>query len=489
MAAGQLVLVPIFLRAWGEARYGEWLTLSAMAAQIALVDFGVQTYVVNRLNQNYARGEIDQYNRVLHSALYWSLALAAVAFVIAASAIAVLPIESWFQLKLTNHNAVTAIGCILALQVVATVPFGLITGIYRTVGEFPTGAMINNLQRVVFFALTGSVLLAGGGMIHVAAAQFVPIIASLAYVLRDIKRRHPDITVGISKREAGLAKSFLAPSSLFFLIRGSQAATIQGATLIVGAFFGSAVVAAFVTLRTLCNLVRQVSNALVTALWPELTSIEARGDFETLRRVFTLASKVITATCLAAAAFLFAFGEDLVDLWTQGRVTYHEGLMNSLLLLLVLQTPWLVSSVFLMATNRHRLVSKCYVISSISGLALGLLLAQTHGIVGLVIGLAVAEILVCGWAVPNAVCQLVHESTQRFFLRSIAPLIPVALIVGGLAAYTAEATAEFSLSTKGLSVGLSVAFSSILATYFVWLNAEERTKVRSLIAGAFSRAF
>ncbi|MFT5284217.1 MAG: O-antigen/teichoic acid export membrane protein, partial [Planctomycetota bacterium] len=84
MAAGQLVLVPIFLRAWGEARYGEWLTLSAMAAQIALVDFGVQTYVVNRLNQNYARGEIDQYNRVLHSALYWSLALAAVAFVIAA---------------------------------------------------------------------------------------------------------------------------------------------------------------------------------------------------------------------------------------------------------------------------------------------------------------------------------------------------------------------------------------------------------------------
>ena len=24
--AGQLVLVPIFLAAWGEVRYGEWLT-------------------------------------------------------------------------------------------------------------------------------------------------------------------------------------------------------------------------------------------------------------------------------------------------------------------------------------------------------------------------------------------------------------------------------------------------------------------------------
>ena len=485
---GQLVLVPIFLAAWGEVRYGEWLTLSAMAAQIALVDFGVQTYVVNRLNQSYAKGELGEYTRILHSALYWSLCVSAIALVVTAGAIFLLPINSWFSLELTGQSVVTTVGSLLALQVVASIPHGLITGIYRTVGEFPTGTMIYNLQRVVFFALTGAALLLGGGLIHVAAAQLLPLLLGVSYALWDLRRRHPNISIGVSQRESGLAQSFLGPSSLFFLIRGSQAASIQGTTLIVSAFFGSAAVALFVTLRTLCNLVRQISNSLITALWPELTSLEASGDFDTLRFVFHLANKVITSICLAAAIFLFAAGQDLVALWTNGEVSYQAGLMNALLVMLVLQTPWLLSSTFLMATNRHKLVSTCYILSSLLGLALGAALATRFGIPGLIIGLLSAELLVCGWSVPNAACQLVRESTRHFFLKTVAPMLPVAALVGACAVFTASTTETLVPLLRISLIATAVGIASILATYTLWLNDGERARVRGIAAGMLGRS-
>src|SRR3954453_412334 len=81
---GQLVQVPILLAAWGTARYGEWLSLSAVVAYLSLLDFGVQTYSTNRLTQCRAKGDLEQYRRVLQSAwaMNVSLALTAAAVVI-----------------------------------------------------------------------------------------------------------------------------------------------------------------------------------------------------------------------------------------------------------------------------------------------------------------------------------------------------------------------------------------------------------------------
>lgn len=487
MALGQVLLVPIFFRLWGEDRYGEWLALSAVAAQIALVDFGVQTYVVNRLNQCYARGELDQYAKLLHSALFWGISLAAIAFVVAVAAVSVLPIGEWLKLELTDPGAVTVIGTLLALQVVLTVPYGILSGIYRTVREFPRGTMIYNVQRVFFFSLTAAALLAGGGLVHVAAVQIVPQVLGMGFVLFDLRRRHPEVSIGLAQKDVGLAISFLAPSSLFFLIRGSQAVSILGALLVVSALFGPAAVALFNTLRMLCNLVRQISNAIINALWPELTSLEAVGERDTLRTVFVLTNKAITAACLAAAVYLWVAGEDVIEVWTRGEATYRAGLMNTLLVMLVLQTPWLVSSIFLMATNRHRIVSVCYAISSVTGIALGALLAQSHGMVGLVVGMLAAELVVCGWPVPKAACELVGASPRRFLVRTLLPVVPVAAIVGGAAWLVAEWTEALPPLAHGLVLTVPVTLVSIPATYALWLDAAERAKVRELATGALAR--
>jgi hypothetical protein len=174
--------------------------------------------------------------------------------------------------------------------------------------------------------------------------------------------------------------------------------------------------------------------------------------------------------------------------WTRGEVGYRAGLMNALLAMLVLQTPWLTSSVFLMATNRHRLVSIGYAVSSVLGLALGVLLAHSHGVVGLVAGLVAAELLVCGWSVPSAACRLVELRPGRYFLGTLGPLLPVAAIVGGAGLLVSGSTESLAPLARVALVGVTVVTTALPATWALWLGQEERRKLRSLLAGAFARS-
>ena len=485
-AIGQVVLVPVFLGVWGERLYGEWLTLSALAAQMGLLDLGVQTYVLNRMNQDYAKGDLESYGRVLHSALFWCLMLAATAVVLVGGAAFVLPVESWFRLEIIGHGTAAMVATLLALQVAAQVPYGLVTGIYRTVGEYATGMTVYNAQRVLLIVATAGCVLAGGSLVHVALAQIVPTVLCLGWVMHDLRRRHSEIAVGVSGHDVSLARSFLGPSSLFFMIRTSQAASIQGSTLITSILFGPRAVTVFVTLRTLCNLVRQVASSFANALWPELTALEARGERETLRRVHGLAVKVITASCIAAAVVLHHVGATVVDLWTGGELAYSVPLMDAMLLLLVLQAPWTTSSVFLVATNRHRPVAVSYLLTGTLGLGLGFLLAREHGLPGLVLGLLASELLISSWLVPRATCAMVGERLRDFAGRALLPALPVAGATWVAAGASARLTAGAALADVAL-VTLTVAVVAPLLTYLTWLDDYERKRVRSILSRVGAR--
>ena len=63
--AAQIVVVPLFLWAWGAEGYGEWLTVFAAVAYVSVLDFGMGMYVVNRLTESCAAGNRAEYRRVL----------------------------------------------------------------------------------------------------------------------------------------------------------------------------------------------------------------------------------------------------------------------------------------------------------------------------------------------------------------------------------------------------------------------------------------
>ena len=487
-AAGQWLLVPLFLIRWGNQLYGEWLMLAAAAAYVSMLDLGLQTYVVNRLNQSYARGENGEYARVLQSALLWSLTLCAAALLVVAGLLSVLPFESWFRFTLTAHPVAAFAGTLIAAEVLASIPAGLLTGLYRTCGEYPRGVMVANAQQALFFLLTGGVLLFGGGLRAVALVQLIPLFASSVFAWLDLRRRHPELELGLEQADARLALSFLGPSSLFFLIQMSMGFTLQGSTLLVGATLGAGSVAAFVTLRTLSNAVRQLYGVISHALWPELTALEAQGRQETLREVLLLTAKALTAASVCAAVFLHFAGGDIVALWTRARIVFDQRLLDAFLLLLVAQTPWLACSTVLMASNRHRSLAWRYFAAGALGLVAGWPLSSIFGPAGIVYGLFLADLLICQIWVPLETCGLVAQPASGFFaavyLRA-AGALAVAFATGmAIQPWLSGLSWPVRLGALAVAIGATGAPYALL----VWLDRQERSRVLALAASALGRS-
>ncbi|NUO08523.1 MAG: lipopolysaccharide biosynthesis protein [Candidatus Brocadia sp.] len=482
---GQLAVVPLFLKAWGAQLYGEWLVIFTVVAYISLLDFGMQMYVVNRLNQCYSTRQLNDYTCILHSALTLYIFVAVVAGCLIAIAVFVAPIEQWLNFELMDHATTAVVALLLAIQLISAIPQGLITGLYRTFQEFPRGVMLANFQRTSVFGLTALVLLAGGSVIHVAAIQLIPLVSVIAFVLYDLRKRHPEIKIGFSQSDWKSAITFLGPSLLFFLIQISVAFTLQGSIIVVSTFAGSAYVAIFVIHRTLTNLIRQIIGSLNSVLWPELTTLEAHGDYSRLRVTHRSLVKMAFAVCVFAGIWLHFVGRDIIELWTLGSIPFDQRLLDVFLLYLVFQTPWLCSSVFPAAFNRHRNLAICYILAAILGLGLALILVQYLGIVGVALGLLIADILLCGWFIPLETCRILGDNIRKFWAETVLRGVPVIAIVWGAAWFLSLLNIPPILHI--LAVGSSTALVGIVLGYFFWLNSQEQRQALSLRASLLNK--
>ena len=413
-ASGQLVLVPVFLACWGKQLYGEWLLLSAATAYVALCDFGMQMFVVNRMNQCYARGDVTQGTRILHSALLTSVLVCGIVLAILVPGVFLAPLEKWLHLTITSHVASAIIACVLMFQILVTIPYGLVAGVYRATGEYARGQMAQNTSAMLSLCFTVTVVVLGGTPVYAASAQLAAVAIVMIFVTRDLSKRQHHLQPGFRQANLRLGLSLVGPSLLFALIQVAFWLTVQGSVLIVGSLFGAVAVAVFVPCRTLGNLIRQVIAAFTNAIWPEWTTLDAEGKRETLRTMLLLASKTFVALSVSLSAFLYLAGAPILLAWTRHRVEADLGLINAVLGLVTFQSPWLASSLLLAASNRLRALACCYLGAAVFGLGAGLIAGRAFGPAGVVWGMCAGELLICGTILPWMACRAVGQSLASF---------------------------------------------------------------------------
>ncbi|MFH1039277.1 MAG: lipopolysaccharide biosynthesis protein [PVC group bacterium] len=470
----RVILVPLFLKFWGTEPYGEWLSLAAAVSYMSMLELGVQSYVINKLNQCYSTGRSDEYIYILHSALMVSVIVCSSVIVFIALILPVFPLERWFHFIHTGHSLAVLVTFLLAIQIVVKIPCGIITGLYRTFGEFPRGAMIGNVQVLLVFLITGTVIISGGGFALLALLQLVPISLIVLYVFRDIGRRHPEVHLGFKGGSLKKGFSFLIPGSCFFLIQISTLMGFSGSTIIVATQLGPAAVVVFSTLRTLANVTKQIPQAINIALWPELTSLEAQKQYETLKKTHFFIVKIGFLISFCLAIIIHFAGKELVTLWTRGRISYDSQLMNIFLGYIVLQIIWSLSGTFQAAFNRPGLVGMCTFASMVTGLTLAYFLTRRYGTAGTVGGLFIAEGLICGVALPLRTCRILGESTGAFIRGVIVRALPGVVVLYLWAYWLWKVIKPFGTPGSVFLFGAVVLLSGMFMGYYFYLNRQER---------------
>lgn len=390
----QRLLIPaLSLKAWGVDFYGEWLLISALVSNLALSEVGSTIYVINKLNQDFNRGNFKSYRKIFQSSVLFFLIFPLTLACLLISFITFFPEVFFSGFNYINKFVLILVSSLLALQVCINIPYSLLEGTYRSIGRLPRGATVANI--LLFTQTLGicTVLYFNLSPISLAIVQLIPTLITCLVCIKDLNNILPELRLfDFEKFEVSILKKIAIPSLKFFLIQLSNAITIQGSVIIVGSLLGPTQVVIFSTMRTLGNTIKAPLGIIKNVIHPEFTRLDALNQKYKLKIVFQFLLKTFTSITLIFSIIVIRYGSNLYTFWLKNPPFYSTKVMSIILLIVAMQIISSVYSSLLMATNNHTLLSYLSITSSIILLIMGTLGALTpYGFYGLLLGIVLAE--------------------------------------------------------------------------------------------------
>jgi O-antigen/teichoic acid export membrane protein len=470
---GSLILVPLCLKYWRAGYYGEYLTLFAAVSYLTSLDFGMQQAAVNRQTQAFAKGDLAEYRSVQHSAMAFYLLLASALTVLAALGAWLLPFSRWIGLRLTPPAIAGLVIVLLAIYVMWSMPMRLVAATFQTMGNLSRSQWVANVQQVLVVLLSAAILIRGGGMLAMAFVQVATVAAVSIFLLFDIHRHTPHLFPGTREAKLVVLKDLAHPSLLFALLLVGNLIAYQGSVLLTSAVLGGLAVVLLSVSKAVVDVIRQALYSIGLALCPDFARMEARGEFEKLRRVHWFVMVATGAITLATVGTLWYEGPQIIEAWTRGRMEADPMLLRLFLVLLAFQTPWAASSTIATSTNRHRTQAIGYFVSAVIGIGVAAALMPRLDVWAVPVGLTLGEAVGCYHFVIKATCRIIGEPYAAFAMRFWLGfgLVAIAALAAGWGIHCIVSGPM--LLRWGLS-GLSTLSLALACTWIAWLTPQDR---------------
>jgi len=356
----QLLSLPLFLHFWDAAQYGKWVMLTAVPAYFAMSDAGLLPVAANRISILHAAGRLDAANTVFQSAL--ALVLVAIASIGTGAALV---------LALVSGAALDRDSCIALWLLILATLLGLFGGLYdagfRAYGSYAHGVLFANAVRVLEFLGMGAGLYFGRTFASTALGLLAGRGAGSLALWLYCHQKFPQLQWTLTHARREELRELIKPALTFMAFPLGNALSIQAITLIVGALFGTVVVAMFNSYRTLSRLVLQAAATFGHALWAEFSRVYGSGDGPGLRILYRRSLLVGAGISAVASLTMIPLAPLLLQLWTHGKIAYDAPEFVGFALVTLVGGMSVVPRVLLMSTNTHSRLGVLYLLISIFG--------------------------------------------------------------------------------------------------------------------------
>lgn len=462
---GQIIVVPIGMATWHKERWGEWLSISALVMFLALTDLGVQTHVVNKMSAHFARGKTDDILHELHSSLRIQAPLALIVWTLGAIIFYFLPLKSWLEIRSATELETYLTIVFFSFELLLNVPFGVVNSTYRAAHHLPRAAVMATVKRVVEIAILSAMMLLRAPFWTVALGRVLSVLVMYTWAIRDLHRLFPWFHLRPLRGNARDGLLMLPSGALFLLAALSDYLANQGNLMVIQGALGGVAVAQLATHRTMSSMGKIVATQLASAIWPELTALEAVGDRRRLIRLHRTAAKLVAFLAGIPLLAFFPLSSWVYQAWTMRELTLDGFILGLFILQTILWGVWYSGWTVLMATNRQGRLVWFLAINAVISMGLCVILVPRMGIRGAAVSMLIADCVVAVWAIPRAACAALGDSTFGFF-REVLWAIGL-----GLAAPTLMAAGAYVVLPAGVlrALGTSVLFL-VISLPLVWIS-------------------
>lgn len=478
------LLTPFILHRLGPAAYGLWVLLSSVVAYGSLLDLGLWGAVIKHVAAYRAEGRAHGARALVATALRLYAGLGLVAVVLGVASAPALP--RWFSVPAHQQTQAAQLVVLLSLGVGLGLPGMLPLSILRGLQRYDLVNLVEVAATLVTAAAAVGLLLAGGGVVGVVAANLggIGLMALLGAWL--VQRAAPEW--GLSWRGANrrLIRALMGFS--WPLAVQAVAGRLQNRTdeITIGAFLTLAAVAPYNVARRLSEAPNLLARQFTKVLLPLASELNAERDRGRLQALLTAGTRVTLALSAASGGVLIVLAAPTLELWVGAEYAGAAplvGLLTAASLLAAVQWP---AGAVLQGVARHRLLAVTALGAGLANLALSIALVRPLGLAGVALGTLIPAVVEFSIIVPFALRVVgvsLGTAARQVLLPVLAPSLAMVLALDWLAALQAP--------TTWLALGLLAASGlAVFAVVYVGLGASrsEREAYRGLAAGAFRLA-
>ncbi|WP_068858265.1 lipopolysaccharide biosynthesis protein [Perlucidibaca aquatica] len=398
MAGRQLLLVPVFLSAWGVDYYGKWLVLSALPTFLSMSNLGVGTSANIAIAIEASAQRKDNAERIFLTSQWMILA---VAFLTILFLLIFMQLTGWGDEENQLEHARLILIFLLVgvfVQMLASPIFGWWTSIGKPEISY---RMLNTLS-IASIAISIFIPSVGGSALDLSIGMLICNIVWLAYVnVRTYRALEWSLKVYSRQLfDFSLSKKLLQTGLGHQLTPLWQGVFFQGSIIMAGSMLGPSGAALWGTLRIVIRSGNQVLELVSQTLWTEFQALYARKDVAALRRMHRLGLLISLALSSLVALFLATCGPFLFDFWTGGKFVVDNTSWFALICSLIPFSLWWLSSEMLRAVNRPWLINAWALAFSLVFLIL-IQLLKVKGIAAFSISSLIFDLLMMAVIIPT----------------------------------------------------------------------------------------
>jgi O-antigen/teichoic acid export membrane protein len=218
-----------------------------------------------------------------------------------------------------------------------------------------------------------------------------------------------------------------------FLAMVAGRVSFQTSAIVIGLFLAAPQVTYFALATRLVEFAKNLLRSATLTLTPAISSLEAKGDLASVRRVLLEATRAVLYVGLPIQAGLLVFGRPFLAVW-MGDPAYAAWCGPALMILcggLALAVAQSVAARVLYGVGRIGLFARMALVEAALNLGISLALVRDMGIEGVAVATAVPNALFCVFAIGYA-CRLVGIDVRTYLRRSVAlPLTAATLLTAG----------------------------------------------------------
>ncbi len=423
--AVSLLSLPLAVRYLGAERYGVWATVSTTVVWINLLDLGIANTLTNHISRAYALDDRVSAASSFTNALVLTLGVAG--SVGAAFGVVCTRID-WVGLFNVNSDVSAAE---LRATVAAAIALMLLGLPCSLAGKVLAGyqELHRNSYAICAGAAASLIGLAAGIMLRVSMPVLLLIslgclpLANFVTLLLVVTWQKPWLRPRLCLVSSSVMKELLDSGSFFFLIQIAAAVVFSSDNLIVSHYLGASEVTPYSVTWRLVGLAAILQSLIFPALWPAYAEAHAKGDYNWIRRTFSLTLKGTIALNLFCVIGLMLFGRTLIRVWAGPAAVPSSALLLAMGIWAVVSGFMSVESCLLAALNRIRQQAVLSIIAAGMNIALSLVLVRRIGSLGVIGGTILSYLIIL--VVPQSLIvrnlfrlELDSETNSRVALRS-----------------------------------------------------------------------